>query len=212
MKNITHSVYRIAAADIRRLVLHDLHEHEPYSTCCRADCYSYVMYAVAGCSSAKSRKICSSSSSSASLMARFGETWSTSRRPGVISRAPAVADLCMAMDGLGVGVRRVADKSLMSPDRISGVLVLEPLTASTSAATLPGWLACPFNHFRWVSALHSLRSAILARTGSMRSLFSTSFPPDVFQLRPIQLSDHFVRQFMEYEESVQMIASRSMGI
>lgn len=79
----------------------------------------------------------------------------------------------------------------------SGVLLLDPFTASVSAATFPGSLAWPFTHSNLVFALVISRSLILAMIGSIRSLFSTSLPVELFQLFFSHFGNHSVRHWIE---------------
>ena len=86
-----------------------------------------------------------------------------------------------------------------------------PSTASRSAASLPGLLACPLIHSKSVRTFTFCRSSIFARTFSTRSLFSTGFPADVFQPFFLQLMYQFVTQSIAYLLSVMMLASLLRG-
>ena len=88
---------------------------------------------------------------------------------------------------------------------------LAPSTASLSASTLPGWLACPLIHSNAVWTPSLSRSSIFASTFSMISLFSTAFPADVFHPFLLQFSCHTVTQSMAYRLSVMMETFRFRG-
>ncbi|KAI1657430.1 hypothetical protein F4813DRAFT_76186 [Daldinia decipiens] len=90
------------------------------------------------------------------------------------------------------------------------ILCLAPFTASSSAATFPGSAAWPFTHWKKVFVPASVRSSILARIASTRSLFFTS-PSLVFQPFFCQFTYHSVAQLIEYLLSEKMRIFCSTG-